>query len=203
MSARTPLQNRVAPDSRIISVPARGRLMGNRGCLHDEQQRIVRSHNGHRWIYCALNFKDRKRILMTPGKYTELFFLDEATALAAGHRPCKECQYARYMEFRKHWIHAFGQMTAVEMDRRLHSDRLDPRRAKLTFSARLMELPEGVVVALGDRFFLWSGQVLRLWSPEGYGPPEIPTKDLDVQVLTPRSTVAVIRSGFSVSSALT
>jgi hypothetical protein len=83
-----PLRNRVTPTSEIIADPARGSVMGNRGSLHDAEGRIVRSHEGRRWIFCLLSFNGRRRQVMKPGSYTELFFLDEATALAAGHRPC-------------------------------------------------------------------------------------------------------------------
>ena len=98
-----PLQNRVTPFGELIATPARGTLMGNRGCLHDAQQRIRRTFAVKRWIICVLEFKGRHRQVMAPGQYTELFFLDEATALAAGHRPCAECQRARYDLFRAHW----------------------------------------------------------------------------------------------------
>ena len=87
-----PLQNRVTPFGALIATESRGTLMGNRGCLHDEQQRIRRPFVGKRWIICVLEFRGRHRAVMSPGRYTELFFLDEATALAAGHRPCAECQ---------------------------------------------------------------------------------------------------------------
>ena len=101
-----PLQNRVTPFSELIATDARGTLMGIRGVLHDEQRRIRRAFVGTRWIFCVLQFKNRHRIVMTPKRYTELFFLDEATALAAGHRPCAECQRPRYLEFREAWAHA-------------------------------------------------------------------------------------------------
>jgi len=103
-----PLQNRVTPRGDIIATPARGTLMGNRGCLHDEARRIVRPIvGGYRaWVTCVLTFKGRRRPVMRPGRYTELFFLDEATALAAGHRPCAECQRQRYQLFRAHWAAA-------------------------------------------------------------------------------------------------
>src|SRR3954468_18219668 len=93
---RLPRQNRVTPFGDIVANPARGTLMGNRGCLHDASGRIVRPFRLTNWIYCLLEFKGRHRQVMSPGRYTELFFLDEATALAAGHRPCAECQRGRY-----------------------------------------------------------------------------------------------------------
>ena len=102
-----PRQNRVTPFGDIVAVPARGMFMGNRGCLHDASAqltgRIVRPYRLTNWIYCVLSFKGRHRQVMSPGRYTELFFLDEATALAAGHRPCAECQRGRYNEFMRCW----------------------------------------------------------------------------------------------------
>src|SRR5580658_4307221 len=90
-----PKQNRVNPFGEIIATPERGTFMGNRGVLHDDQGRIRRKWQGKRWIVCVLEFRGRKRKMMTPSRYTELFFLDEATALAAGHRPCAECRRDR------------------------------------------------------------------------------------------------------------
>ncbi|MDO3639880.1 hypothetical protein Q2100_29330, partial [Mycolicibacterium sp. KC 300] len=94
-----PLQNRVTPDGDIIATEARGTLMGNRGVLHDADRRIVRRSRNRMWLICLLEFRERRRSVMTPGSYTELFFLDEAVALAAGHRPCAECRRDRYRAF--------------------------------------------------------------------------------------------------------
>ena len=94
-----PKQNRVTPFGEIVAVPERGTLMGNRGVLHDDRGTIRRPWQLRRWILCVLEFKNRKRSVMSPGCYTELFFLDEATGLAAGHRPCAECQRPRFREF--------------------------------------------------------------------------------------------------------
>ena len=99
-------QNRGTPFGDIIATPARGTLMGNRGCLHDNQGHIIRPYQLKRWIIYQLEFKGRRRQIMTPGKYTELFFLDEATALAAGHRPCVECSRPRFTEFVAAWAEA-------------------------------------------------------------------------------------------------
>src|SRR5438445_4041421 len=98
-----PRQNRVTPFSKLIATPERGTLYGNRGSLHDDKQQIRRQYLGIRWIFCLLEFKGRKHQIMRPGHYTELFFLDEATALAAGHRPCAECQRDRFNLFRRYW----------------------------------------------------------------------------------------------------
>src|SRR5262249_11244908 len=121
-----PRQNRVTPWGEIVATPERGTLMGNRGVLHDGEGRIVRPWRQKRWIACLLQFKGRKRAVMSPGRYTELFFLDEATALAAGHRPCAECLRDRFTAFRDAWIRgrAAGKVTAPEIDSRLHTERL-------------------------------------------------------------------------------
>src|SRR5262245_4164150 len=103
-----PLQNRVTPYGELIATPARGLLMGNRGRLHDGERRIVRYADGRRWIACLTSFRGRRRDVMSPGRYTELFFLDEAVALAAGHRPCAECRRADYERFREAWRRALG-----------------------------------------------------------------------------------------------
>ena len=158
-----PLQNRVTPFGGLIATPERGTLLGNRGLLHDPERRIRREWLLVRWIYCVLEFKGRKRTVMSPGRYTELFFLDEATSLAAGHRACAECKRARYNEFREAWIaanprtFASERPSAVEIDSVLHEQRLDGKRTKRTFQARLGELPDGVFVTL-DR-----AQNYRCW----------------------------------------
>ena len=137
-----PRQNRVTPFSSIVAVSARGTLTGNRGCLHDDRQNIRRLFQGTRWIICLLDFKGRKRKLMTPGHYTELFFLDEATALAAGHRPCAECQRERFTRFRDLWVTANPELAdssraaATVMDAAIHRERTAP-----IDEARLTALP--------------------------------------------------------------
>jgi methylphosphotriester-DNA--protein-cysteine methyltransferase len=126
--------------------------MGNRGCLHDEHGSIRRFHSGKRWIFCRLEFKNRKRELMQPGLYTELFFLDEATAFAAGHRPCAECMRDRFGEFRDRWAVANAEasgtaVSAAAIDRVLHDERIGPGRSKVTFRATVGELPDGALLA--------------------------------------------------------
>src|SRR5512141_2915473 len=108
-----PRQNRVTPFSKLIATPARGTLMGNRGALHNDQGQIRRQFQGQRWIICLLEFKGRRRSIMMPGQYTELFFLDEATALAAGHRPCAECQRERFNLFREFWAAANPELAGA------------------------------------------------------------------------------------------
>jgi hypothetical protein len=202
----SPRQNRVDPCANLIAIPDRGGLTGNRGSLHDAEGRIRRTHRGKRWIFCLLEFKGRRRELMQPGRYTELFFLDEATAFAAGHRPCMECMRARAVEFRDVWIGAnpdlaagSGRVTAI--DEVLHRERIDPAGGKVTFESALGELPDGAMVLApspaGDSepLLLRSGE-LRRWSFGGYGPGRPADPDATVEVLTPRSVVNAFAAGF-------
>jgi hypothetical protein len=198
-----PRQNRVTPFGDIVAVPERGTLMGNRGCLHDDAGRIRRPWQVRRWIACVTEFKGRKRQLMTPGHYTELFFLDEATALAAGHRPCAECRRNRFNAFCKAWSAASKQSslpTADEIDHRLHAERVNPDRSKRCFTARLAELPDRVMVrhdAWDDTAHLVVGDQLLAWSAGGYTGRVARPDDLEVEVLTPESTVRAIRAGYA------
>jgi hypothetical protein len=199
-----PLQNRVTPFGELIAVEARGTLMGNRGCLHDEQRRIRRRFVGRRWIHCVLQFKGRHRTVMTPHRYTELFFLDEATALAAGHRPCAECQRERYLDFRAHWAAARGAgarsapPSVDVIDRVLHAERFEPGGGKRTRRARVDGLPTGVLVtdAQGQPHLVVEN-ALRRWTPAGYADP-IRRASETVSVLTPRSIVRAIDHGYVV-----
>ena len=194
---RHPLQNRVTPFGEIVAVPERGAWTGNRGILIDDQRRLVRRWTTQAWIICRLQFKDRHRAVMSPGTWTELFFLDEATALAAGHRPCGECRRADYARFKAAWIAGNHSATIHEIDRTLHHERVEPRtRRKISYAAELSALPDGVMIALGESAYLWWGARLWAWSPAGYADPLPIANDQVVTVLTPRSTVAAIRAGY-------
>jgi hypothetical protein len=176
--------------------------MGNRGCLHDAAQRIQRSFALRRWITCLLQFKGRRRAVMAPGRYTELFFLDEATALAAGHRPCAECQRDRYRLFGEHWTAVHG-LTSVpradEVDAVLHAERVDSAGGKRTYSERLSRLPPGVMVAdEAGRAHLVHASGLKAWAPGGYGPARSGAPADRMRVLTPPSLVRVIAHGYPV-----
>lgn len=185
-----PLQNRVTPFGSLIATEARGTLTGNRGVIHDAERRIVRPFRLQRWIYCRLEFKGRHRVVMTPGRWTELFFLDEATAWAAGHRPCAECLTPRWREFRHLW-NAERTCLAPEIDAQLHAERLGPRRAVL-----IDALPAGAFYARdGQAYRVESGRGVRQWTPHGYQPAQ-PVKG-EVELLTPPSIVAVLQRGFS------
>jgi len=200
-----PRQNRVTPFGELIATPERGTLMGNRGRLHDERGRIRRAWQVKRWLLCVLEFKERRRVIMAPGRYTELFFLDEATGLAAGHRPCAECRHGRFVAFRDAWtagnpnLVGSGRATADVLDAQLHAERLGPDRSKRLFRANHEELPDGVfVMGKGggeDVCLLWERQLLA-WSPDGYRRRLARPGAEEVQVLTPRSTVAAIRQGY-------
>jgi hypothetical protein len=155
-----PLQNRVTPLGDLIAHPARGLVYGNRGCLHDEDGRIRRRYNGKRWIACRLEFRGWHRSpLMQPGRFTELFFLDEATAFAAGHRPCALCRREDYVRFLK--IVGCGGADAI--DGRLHDERLRHPRA-----AAFADLPDGAFVLVETEPWLVRGDSLLRWTPAGY-----------------------------------
>lgn len=193
-------RNRVDPAGDIHAVPERGLFFGNRGCLHDADGRIVRPFAGKRWILCVLAFKGRKRPLMQPGRFTELFFLDEATALAAGHRPCVECRRERFLAFRDAWM--FGNRPAGEppfsakaIDEYLHAERVGPYRSHRVHLAEMDDLPDGVFVHLDRAYWLVRGDAIRAWSPGGYGERRERPTGRQV-VLTPASTVAALRVGY-------
>jgi hypothetical protein len=195
-----PLQNRVDPYGRLHAVAARGTLMGNRGILHDASKRIVAAWRTRRWIACLLEFRGRHREVFAPRRYSELFFLDEATALSAGHRPCAECRRGRYEDFRSTWPSGQrGRSTlpgADEMDRVLHAERCESAPEAPRFFAPLSSLPPGVMVEVGGRPCLHLDGGLRAWSFEGYGPALPAPQGKRVRVLTPRTIVRAIRAGF-------
>jgi hypothetical protein len=188
-----PRQNRVAPDGRIIATEARGLFLGNRGIIHGADGAIVRTHAHRAWIICLLSFKDRRRALMQPGRWTELFFLDEATALAAGHRPCAECQRPRFSQFRDAWVAAFGgeKPRAPEMDLRLHAERMGSKP-----EVALGDLPPGAMVQVeGEPFLVMEDRLLR-WTPAAYVGAESWNAAQRVRLLTPPATVEVLRAGY-------
>jgi hypothetical protein len=200
-----PLQNRVNPFGDLIATPHRGTLMGNRGCLHDDQRRIRRPFACRRWIACVLEFRGRHRTVMTPGHYTELFFLDEATALAAGHRPCAECRRADYLRFRECWAAANPDLAASPspsadaIDQVLHAERVEGKAGKRTYGERLSGLPAGVMVAddAGHPYLVREGSLAR-WTPGGYRRPVPRRAAATFRVLTPRSIVRAIAHGYPV-----
>ena len=200
-----PRQNRVTPFGEIVAVTDRGTVMGNRGRLHDEKGMIRRPWQVTRWLFCRLEFNGSHRTVMAPDRYTELFFLDEATGLAAGHRLCFECRRRSFHAFADAWsIHhpavpGAGRPTASAIDERLCAERVAPDRSKQTFRANLDELPDGVFIKLegrGDEAHLIRRGSLLAWSAGGYMGRQLPRRGKEVTVLTSRSTVAAIRAGY-------
>jgi hypothetical protein len=193
-----PLRNRVTPFGDIISTDARGLLFGNRGVLHDQDGKLVRAWQVRRWIACRLEFKGRRRPLLRPGRFTELFFLDEATAFAAGHRPCAECRREDFVRFREAWMqtHRGGTPRVDDMDRALHDERIAPHGGKRLHEARLADLPEGSMIAEDGRAWLVLSGELLAWSPFGYDAERTLPRSSRVQVLTPPSMIDVLRAGY-------
>jgi hypothetical protein len=193
-----PRQNRVDPYGAIIVDAERGTLMGNRGCLHDAQGTVKKPWARKAWVTCLLEFHGRHRNIMAPNQYTELFFLDEATAFSAGHRPCGECRRSRYALFKDLWVKtqrfAAGGIQAV--DQSLHAERIDSSGRKQRWRASLRDLPDGCLVEMADRPALWAQGRLLAWSTFGYLELlAIPT-DPVIDVLTPRSICETFAAGY-------
>jgi hypothetical protein len=197
-----PLQNRVSPSGELFRSSARGTFMGNRGgSLHNAQREIVRQYKSRSWITCQLEFKGRRREVMAPGLYTELFFLDEATALAAGHRPCAECRRERFNAFKVAWkrwsVRDESKPPLVhEMDVELHRARIGRRREKITYESSIDSLPDGCFIRLDGSIYLVREQWLLLWSPEGYAKRVDRHHDRVVTVLTPGPIVECLRQDY-------
>jgi hypothetical protein len=199
-----PLQNRMTPFGEIVSSPARGLLMGNRGILHNDDRRLGAARWQHpHWVVCRLDWKGRRQEVMRPGAYTQLFFLDEAVALAAGHRPCAHCRRADYEAFVSAWIVAGGgsaRPRAAEIDWQLHRERVDPAtRRQVTHTAPLGSLPDGAFVTLPGKpavAYLVLGRRLLTWTAEGYRGARARPDGLEAVVLTPRATVGALAAGF-------
>lgn len=197
-----PLQNRVDPWGKLHAVNYRGNWMGNRGILHNQKKQIVSQWRHKSWVTCELNFKDHQRDIFALNSYSELFFLDEATALAAGHRPCAECRRDRYKEFKKLWFIAnpqFGSETSAiaVLDKQLHAERVDRVKNKVTFVTSVSSLPDGTIFEReGSAYLICNGQFF-LWSFDGYQKSSlILSMNESVAVLTPASIVAIFRLGF-------
>lgn len=194
-----PLRNRVTPLGEIVRDPARGLVYGNRGCLHDDHGEVRRRYDGRRWIACRLQFKGRRRPLLTPGRYTELFFLDDATAMAAGHRACAECRRADYDRLGEVWsaLHS-GETGADAIDARLHAERLAPGGARRRQApVALSTLPDGTfVLGEDDAPWLVRGDALLRWAPGGYTERRRRPHVATVEPVTPPSLVALLREGW-------
>jgi hypothetical protein len=191
-----PLRNRVTPLGELIADPARGLVYGNRGCLHDAAGRIRRGHATRRWIACRLEFRGWQRgPLLQPGKFTELFFLDEATAMAAGHRACALCRREDYNRLGEIWGDRHpGEAGADAIDARLHTERLAGRARRL-HAVETSALPGGAFLLHdGEPWLLLGGELLR-WTPAGYD-RRIPRPDGPARAITPPSLLAVLRAGW-------
>ena len=191
--------NRVTPFGELVASPERGLVYGNRGCLHDEQGRIRRRYAGRRWIACRLQFRGwRRTSLLQPGRFTELFFLDEATAFAAGHRPCALCRSADLRRFVELWTTHYPGETKVDViDRRLHAERLDDsRHGPRTHRAAYADLPDGAMVVIDDQAWLVLSDGLRRWSFAGYAEP-VRRPAGTAEVLTPPSLLTVLAASWS------
>jgi hypothetical protein len=193
------LQNRVTPVGEVIATGERGLVYGNRGCLHDEHGVHRREYATRRWIACQLSFRGRRRSpLRVPGRYTELFFLDEVTALAAGHRPCAECRRADYNRLVALWseLHP-GQIGADAIDAQLHAERLDPTgRARRLHEAAYVALPDGAFVLLDGRPHLVIGPRVLAWTPAGYAAGRPRPSRGQVDLITPPSLLALLAGGY-------
>lgn len=197
-----PLTNRVTPDGHIVATKARGTLMGNRGGMLHRLDKTLgpRQWVSKAWITCRLSFKGRWREVMGPNSYTELFFLDEATSFAAGHRPCYECRRQDAISFAELWADCHncghGRAKAGEMDAVLHEERLTDKALKATFQAAVGDLPTGTFVRYTNGAYLVIAERLFRWSPEGYTAAIDVDPGLIVDVLTPKSTVEIFRAGY-------
>ena len=200
-----PLQNRVNPFSSLISTPERGAWTGNRGVIHNERKEIIKNHAVKYWITCVLEYKNARRSVMSPNRWTELFFLDEATAFAAGHRPCGFCRHADFKRFKELWLSTngekYGLTTKTKMDiidAFIHQERLDENGLKMTFKSILNALPNGTFITFDDmsKAYLWYQQNLYEWSFNGYVKVLQFDKNQVVNVLTPLSYVAVFKAGY-------
>jgi hypothetical protein len=193
--------NRVDPSGHFHADPAKGALMGNRGILHDDTRKILRTHAHQNWVACALSFNDRRRQIMAPGKYTELFFLDEATAFAAGHRPCATCRRDRYLAFTQAWRHVHGVPDALRslpqtIDRSLHAARINRHRHKVTHVSSVDSLPNGAVFIDGAEMVLVYQRQHFSWNFVGYQIRDR-VAHRNVTVLTPQPIIEVFRSGYT------
>jgi hypothetical protein len=199
-SSGVSFRNRVTPLGDIVSTSLRGAWTGNRGCLHRGTE-IARFHASDLWIVCALEFRGRRSELWRPGRFTWLFFHDEAVAFAAGHRPCGECRRQAYTAYRDAWATGLGVAapSAGEMNRQLHAERI----VRGTHRRRLhrrpwRELPDGAFVLAGDVPRLVLGDAVVDWTASGYGRPRARPRTGDADVVTPPSTLAVLAAGYPV-----
>ena len=195
------LQNRVTPFGEIEADPARGDFMGNRGILHGDTKELGHRRWAHdNWIICLTSFRGRQRQIMTQHRYTELFFLDEAVAIAAGHRPCYECRRQDYHAWVAAWQQATGSDApprAEEMDRALHKERILHRaRRQQHWRGELSDLPDGTFIGWEGTPYLVLDRHLFLWTHGGYTETSPRPAQGQVIILTPPTSVATLANGF-------
>jgi hypothetical protein len=203
------LQNRVDPLGQIIATSARGLWMGNRGVIHNEHKQITKAFKHQAWIICQLQFKERKRTVMTPNRWTELFFLDEATAMAAGHRPCFECRKEDANRFKSYWIqgnpmHNFSLKTSIlDIDAIIHEERIDADKNKVTHQRKFSDIPDGTFILMNNVPYLLLGGRCYRWTPVGYEDSISLPKTSTLTILTPNSIVNAFRAGYVPQISLT
>lgn len=197
------LQNRVDPYGNLIRTAARGAWTGTRGLIHNDQQEIIRAFKLKAWITCKLEFKGRKRKMMSPNRYTELFFLDEATAFAAGHRPCCECRREDFNRFKSYWLtgnpeYDFNLKTSIKyIDEVIHAERINKQQSAVTFKENGHDIPNGTFISFNNEPYVLFNNRIFLWSPFGYGEGvSLPNPDKLI-VLTPTSIVNTFRAGYT------
>jgi hypothetical protein len=195
------LQNRADPKGNIIATSARGAWLGNRGQLHGSGKTILRPFKHKAWIICVLQFKGRHRQVMSPNLWTELFFLDEATAFAAGHRPCFECRRDDADHFKAAWLkgnpeYGFSKKTSVkEIDEILQHERIGGNKQKVTFLAPINDLPDGAFIQIANEPYLVANSAIHHWTPFGYD-KTAPLPFGEVEVLTPKSIINAFKAGY-------
>jgi hypothetical protein len=196
------LQNRVDPFGSMIKTPERGKWLGNRGVIHNPDKQIVRAYKVKAWIICELEFRGRRREVMTPNRWTELFFFDEATAFSAGHRPCFQCRYKAHILFKELWLkgnpqYGFTMKTPVAaIDNIIHKERITQEKKKQTYQANIKELPDGAFVVFNNAPYLVKAYKIHKWSPAGYDQPiDLPNTE-NITILTPQSILNAFRAGY-------
>jgi len=192
-----PLQNRVTPFGEFIASPARGTLLGNRGGrIHNDERRLTaRRWTSKQWICCRLDFNNRHRKVWGDS-YTELFFLDEVTAFAAGHRPCFECRRRDAERFAALFSGQAKRASAPAMDKILHAERLDGK-AKRTHRQNIDTLPEGAMIVREGEAYAVRGDSLLQWMPAGYERRLARPRGIDAQALTPPAILTVLARGYA------
>jgi hypothetical protein len=196
------LQNRVNPHGDIIKTPARGAWLGNRGQLHNSGKTILRPFKHKAWIICLLQFKGRHRAVMAPNLWTELFFFDEATAFAAGHRPCFECRREDAKRFKAAWLSGNREYNFLDnvpigkIDEILHRERIGKDNCKITYEADINDLPDGTFIEIAGEAYIIANEHIYKWTPAGYSEERAYPQNEKVRVLTPHSAVNAFRCGY-------